>query len=74
MFSVLSVLIVSETISFSILFAPLVPSAIFLFWVKLWVKAAQRSLYRDLPVQTLLPVSLFGCFDGFKTDSSNPPI
>ena len=37
MFSVLSGLIMSENISFSILFAPLIPSVIFLFWVRLWV-------------------------------------
>ncbi len=37
MFSVLSGLIMSENISFPILFAQLIPSVIFLFWVKLWV-------------------------------------
>ena len=55
MFPVLFKLIVSGNLFFFALFAPLIPSVFFLFWVKLWVKASRRSPCKDLPVQTLLP-------------------
>ena len=57
MFSVLSSLIVSRNISFSDLFAPLIPSVFFPFWVKLWVKAAPHSPHKDFSAQMSPPPS-----------------